>query len=94
MLGVWPVFSGLWKNFRGLDPGSETFSIKSPAVSILSSVGHMLFAGATQLCCPSREAVIDIRQMSGHGLALLSFTEHSQPGLAHRPQETAVPWGR
>lgn len=80
------MFSSRWKNFRGLDPGSETFSIKSPIVSILSSVGHMLLAIATQFCCPSTEAAIDNMQMSGHGLALPSFTEHSQPGLAHVPQ--------
>lgn len=73
MLGVWPAVFRLWKNFRQLDQGSEPSSIKSPIVSILSFVGHMLSAVATQSCCHSTEAAMYNMQMRGQGLFLLGL---------------------
>lgn len=71
--------SGLWKNFRGLDQGSETFSLKGLIVSILS-------CRHSGLLSQHRGSHIQYaNEWSRLASTQALFAKHSQPGLAHMP---------
>lgn len=67
-------------------PGVRNLFYKEPCSEYFKLCRPHALCWSHPALLSSREAAIDIMQMSGHGLTLLSLTEHSQPGLAHRPQ--------